>query len=227
MRRMGLVGAVVCAAAVIAFLVLRKPSTPVAVAPVLDSTPPQSSAPPSTPANTPPALPEPAAGLALGAQPSGASGASEIENGAAPSATSDDAERIHHKPVRVAPFGNGAITHGNVLHIKMDGAIEKIEGASLPTGFTVVVPNRRSLEAAAPLAARDSRIGSIRVTNEAHGAELTVAFKDGVPNYQVRAKGDTLELVLASAGKVIESETPHDLTKPIAKKARRLAHDTN
>jgi len=72
--------------------------------------------------------------------------------------------------------------------------------------------------------ARDSRIGSIRVTNEAHGAELTVAFKDGVPNYQVRAKGDTLELVLASAGRVIESETS---PKPVAKKGHRLTHDKN
>jgi hypothetical protein len=223
MRRVGLVGAVVCAA-VIAFLVLRKPSAPLAAAPVVDAPAPQSSAPPSAPANAPAALPDTAAGPALGAQPSGAS---QIENGAAPTATNDEAEHGRRKPVRVAPFGNGAVTHGNVLHIKMDGVIEKIEGASLPTGFTVVVPNRKSLEAAAPLAARDSRIGSIRVTNEAHGAELTVAFKDGVPNYQVRAKGDTLELVLASAGRVVESETPHELAKPVAKKARRLTSDRN
>ena len=47
------------------------------------------------------------------------------------------------------------------------GAIESIEGAQQPTGFTVKIPGRKSLEAAAPLAARDSRIAAIKVTNEA------------------------------------------------------------
>jgi hypothetical protein len=222
MRRVALAGAVLCVA-LIAYLVLRKPTAPLAVAPAIDTSAPQGSVPPSVPATTAPAAPDVvAAGPTFAAQQPGTS---QLESGASPSATSDDADRGHHKPIHVAPFGNGAVTHGNVLRIKMDGVIEKIEGASLPTGFTVVVPNRRSLEAAAPLAARDSRIGSIRVTNEAHGAELTVAFKDGVPNYQVRAKGDTLELVLASSGRVIETETPHELTKPVAKKGLRLAHD--
>jgi hypothetical protein len=145
---------------------------------------------------------------------------------AAPTAA-EESEHGHRKPGHVTPFGSGAVTHGNILRIKMDGVIEKIEGASLPTGFTVVVPNRRSLEAAAPLVSRDSRIGSIRVANEAHGAELTVVFKDGVPNYQVRAKGDTLELVLASTGRVVETEAAHELNRPVAKKPHRLTHDKN
>jgi hypothetical protein len=105
----------------------------------------------------------------------------------------------------------------------MDGPIEKIEGASTPTGFTVVIPNRRSLEAAAPLASRDGRIATMRVTNEAHGAELAVTFKDGVPNYQVRAKGDTLEIALAAAGRASESSGgARPLLKPVANKTRRL-----
>ncbi len=110
----------------------------------------------------------------------------------------------------VAPFSNGPVAHGNVLRLKMDGPIEKLEGAAQPTGFTVVVPARRSLEAAAPLAARDSRIASIRVSNDGAGAELSVAFKDGVPNYIVRAKGDVLEIVLASLGAVADPHAaPH------------------
>ena len=39
------------------------------------------------------------------------------------------------------------------------------------------------------------------MTNDGAGAELTVTFKDGVPNYQVRAKGDYLEISLAPLGK--------------------------
>jgi hypothetical protein len=155
----------------------------------------------------------------LASQPPAASVASESE----PAAPAGE-DPGHKKPGHVAPFGNGPVSHGNLLKIKMDGPIEKIEGASTPTGFTVVLPNRRSLEAAAPLAGRDARIASMRITNETHGAELSVTFKDGVPNYQVRAKGDTLELVLAVPGRFIESETKHSILKPVAAKGHRSKH---
>ena len=101
------------------------------------------------------------------------------------------------KPGKVTPFGNGAVAHGNVLKIKMDGPVSQIQGASQPSGFTVVIPGRKSLDAAGPLASKDPRIAAIRVSNEPAGAELTVTFKDGVPNYQVKAHGDTLEMHLA------------------------------
>jgi hypothetical protein len=107
----------------------------------------------------------------------------------------------HHKgKLHVTPFGNGNVQHGNVLKLKMDGPIEKINGGAQPTGFSVSIPGRRSLEPAGPLASRDNRIASIKVTNEGSGSELDVAFKDGVPSYLVRAKGDTLEIVLAAPG---------------------------
>jgi len=117
----------------------------------------------------------------------------------------------HKKHARVPPFGNGPVHHGNVLRIKMDGPIESLEGAQQPTGFAVKVPGRRSLEAAGPLAARDTRIAAIKVANDTAGAELTVSFKDGVPNYQVSARGDTLVISLAPIGaldeKVAKSST--------------------
>jgi hypothetical protein len=106
----------------------------------------------------------------------------------------------HKKHARVAPFGNGPVHHANALHLKMDGPIESIEGAQQPTGFTVKLPGRKSLEAAGPLAARDSRIAAIKVSNEPGGAELNVTFKDGVPNYQVSARGDSLLISLAPPG---------------------------
>jgi hypothetical protein len=113
---------------------------------------------------------------------------------------SDGQSRAHKKRIRVAPFGNGPVHHGTILHLKMDGPIEAIEGAQQPTGFAVKVPGRKSLEAAGPLAARDARIAAIKVSNDAAGADLTVAFKDGVPNYQVSAHGDTLVISLATPG---------------------------
>lgn len=125
----------------------------------------------------------------------------------APAADQEETTDEPHHPTHVVPFTSGGpVGHGNVLRLKMDGPIEKIEGASQATGFTVVIPNRRSLEAAAPLAARDGRIASIKIENEGSGAELTMQFKDGVPSYEVRAKGDELEIVLAPLGAVAKRE---------------------
>lgn len=103
------------------------------------------------------------------------------------------------------PFTNGPVGHGTILRLKMDGPIERMQGASQPTGFTVALPNRRSLEAASPLASKDSRIANVRVANDGNGAELTLTFKDGVPNYLVRAKGDTLEMVIAKEKSTAEA----------------------
>ncbi len=110
-----------------------------------------------------------------------------------------DNEAPHAKGSKVTPFSNGPVKKGNLLSIKMDGPISSIQGAQQPTGFVVHIPGRKSTEAASALAQRDSRIAAIKVTNDAKGAELAVTFKDGVPNYQVRARGDKLELVLATS----------------------------
>jgi hypothetical protein len=120
-----------------------------------------------------------------------------------PAAADESDESSHgasHNKHRPTPFANGPVHHGNVLHLKMDGPVETIEGAQQPTGFTVKIPGRKSLEAAAPLAARDSRIAAIKVSNEPSGAELNVTFKDGVPNYHVSARGDALVIALAPPG---------------------------
>ncbi|MBK6694998.1 MAG: PilZ domain-containing protein [Myxococcales bacterium] len=188
----------------------------------------KSATPEATAANTAaaPATPDPAAApvaapvaLPPGPAPVPVSGPIEVTSGPAPGAmpppvatepaTHERPSAVHEtksaskKPIKVTPFANGHVSRGNLLRLKMDGAIDKIQGAQQPTGFTVHIPGRRSLEPAAPLAARDARIGAIKVANDQGGAELSVTFKDGVPNYLVRAKGDQLEIVLASpsAGK--------------------------
>ncbi|MBX3228300.1 MAG: PilZ domain-containing protein [Labilithrix sp.] len=102
------------------------------------------------------------------------------------------------KPGKPTPFTNGPVgSRPNIIKIKMDGPIEAIQGATQPSGFTIVTPNRKSIDPAAALADKDPRLAGLNVSNEESGAELTVTFKDGVPNYVVRAKGDTLELVFA------------------------------
>jgi hypothetical protein len=216
---------------VVAALALHKPAAPVAQNDSADPnaqpgaqlvpttaqaplTPPPSVLAPVTP--TAPAQSTPTATT---------SGATEV----ATNDVLDDATEPHaaHHRAHVAPFGNASVTHGNVLRLKMDGDIEKIEGDGLPTGFSVVLPGRRSLEPAAPLAARDSRIASIRVANDGSGAELTVAFKDGVPNYQVRAKGDELEIVLAAAGALGEQKPAHAAASSHHRHHRKQHSDGN
>jgi hypothetical protein len=155
-------------------------------------------APPAEPGPSPAA--SPAAGLAA------------ADDGA------DSAQGLHKKHARVAPFGNGPVHHGNVLRLKMDSAIDSLEGAQQPTGFAVKIPGRRSLEAAGPLAARDSRIAAIKISNDPAGAELTVAFKDGVPNYLVSARGDTLVIALAPPG------SPDKLAKKDDRGAKSSKH---
>jgi hypothetical protein len=185
-KRRAIVAGAVGVAALLAFVAFKKPAPQ---APLASAPPPEAAA--STAQS--PELTTPVA-----ASPLGPLDPSSLSSGA-----KDDVDHSSHKKnVKVAPFGNGPVAHGNMLHLKMDGTIEKIEGAQQPNGFTVVIPNRRSLEPAGPLAARDARIASIRVSNDPNGAELALAFKDGVPNYQVRAKGDTLEIVLAPVGPV-------------------------
>jgi hypothetical protein len=105
----------------------------------------------------------------------------------------------------------------------MDGPIESIEGAQQPTGFAVKLPGRKSLEAAGPLAARDSRIAAIKVSNDPAGAELTIAFKDGVPNYRVDSKGDTLIIALAPAGSLDKTVAKNDAKG--SKAAKHMKHD--
>jgi hypothetical protein len=141
---------------------------------------------------------------------------------AAADETSDSSRSAQKKHVRVTPFSNGPVHHGNVLHLKMDGVVESIEGAQQPTGFTVKLPGRKSLEAAAPLASRDSRIAAIKVSNDSAGAELSVTFKDGVPNYRVSAKGDTLVLALAVPGALEAADVKKD--DKSARIAKRTKH---
>ncbi len=221
-RRMAL-GAGVASIAVLSLVLFHRSAPSAAPA---EPAPPAAAAPAPEPLPPMPASPAPlvVAPSMPGAPPLASPPAANVE-------ASEDSTEPSHRRVHVAPFGSGAVAHGNLLRLKMDGVIEKIEGATTPTGFTVRVPSRRSLEAAAPLAARDGRIGAIHVTNDADGAELAVTFKDGVPNYQVRARGDSLEIVLgqaAQAGKLDadteDSRTAREGSTAAAPKKHHVKH---
>ena len=118
-------------------------------------------------------------------------------------------------------WGQGTVgSHPIVLKIKMDGPLERLSGASGAMGFTITVPDRRSLSVSSELARKDKRLASVNVVNTSHGAEVTVQFKDGVPPYLAKAKGDRLEIALGSDGhgkKVAKKKKKSD-AKPSKKK---------
>jgi hypothetical protein len=237
--------------AVIASIALHKPSAPASgaagatndmtnasTAPLVPTTaeapltaPPSVLQPVTTapsPAGVPatPSMPTPAATTSLNATASTNAPTSEI---ATNDVLSDETTERHgrHHPTHVQPFSNGPVSHGTVLKLKMDGPIEKIEGDAQPTGFTVVLPGRKSLEPASGLASRDSRIHAIRVSNDGSGAELTVDFKDGVPNYLVRARGeknDVLEIVLGGTGGARERDRDEARPRTVSTAPSRRHH---
>jgi hypothetical protein len=93
-------------------------------------------------------------------------------------------------------FGHGKVEHATVLRIKTDGNIADLHGVRSSSGFTLTMPGRRTLDTGSALAARDPRIASVRVANNAKGSELTFQFKSGVPAYLVSPNGRDLQLAL-------------------------------
>ncbi|WP_438029281.1 PilZ domain-containing protein [Sorangium sp. So ce233] len=93
-------------------------------------------------------------------------------------------------------WGQGTVRNPVVLKLKMDGPIDELNGAAGAMGFTVSLPERRALSSGTGLARKDKRIASVRVVNTPHGAEITLQFKDGVPAYKAKARGDRLEISL-------------------------------
>jgi hypothetical protein len=97
---------------------------------------------------------------------------------------------------KVTPFGHGKVEHAMVLRIKTDGTISDMHGVRSAGGFTLSMPGRRTLDSGTALAARDPRIASVKVANNAKGSELTFQFKGGVPAYLVSPSGRELQLSL-------------------------------
>lgn len=98
-------------------------------------------------------------------------------------------------------WGEGNVKSPTTLRVKVDGPIEGFNGAKGAMGFTVVLPGRRILSSSGELQKKDKRIATFQIVNKPNAAELTIQFKDGVPAYLARAKGDKLEIMLGKEGK--------------------------
>jgi len=123
-------------------------------------------------------------------------------------------------------WGEGNPRSPKTITVKLDGDVEGFNGAKGAMGFTIVLPGRRILSSSSELQKKDKRIATFQIANKPNGAELTLQFKDGVPAYLARAKGNKLEIMLGTDGKPKKSiakahsgkgKAGKDAKKPAAK----------
>ncbi len=120
------------------------------------------------------------------------------------------------KPEDVAPWGRGKISNPVIHRLRLDSAGDALQGALQPTGFTVVVPNRKVMEQGAAISKRDPRIARVRTVNTPNGAQITFQFKDGVPAYRARLRRDFIEFLIGAA-------EPKKAEKPAAEPKKAAA----
>jgi hypothetical protein len=104
-------------------------------------------------------------------------------------------------------WGVGAVQDPKVIRLKMDGKISGVAGAEGATGFTVVLPGRKSISSAAGLARKDRRIDSVNVVNYPDRAEVTFHFKGEIPPFLVKARGKRLIVELGQVKKKKKSKS--------------------
>jgi hypothetical protein len=118
----------------------------------------------------------------------------------------DDASTPRHTasnkkvaPGSVAPWGRGRVHNPTIHRLRLDEAGQAIQGVVQPTGFTVLIPGRKVMEAGKQISKRDERIARVRTNNGSSGAQVTFEFRDGVPAYRVRLRKDYVEFLISAA----------------------------
>jgi hypothetical protein len=116
------------------------------------------------------------------------------------------------------PWGHGKLHSPTIFRLRLDGPGGKLQGALLPTGFTVLVPGHKVMEQGTGIAKRDSRIASVHTSNRTQGAEVAFHFRDGIPAYRVRLRHDYIEFLIGDGeGAKAKAPTAKADTKSDAK----------
>jgi hypothetical protein len=117
-----------------------------------------------------------------------------------------ESERSGSRPEDVSPWGKGRMHEPTIHRLRLDNPGAALQGASEATGFSVVVPSRKVMEAAGGIAKRDPRIARIRATNTASGAQISIRFKGEVPAYRVRLRKDYVEFLISAPSETKASD---------------------
>jgi len=120
-------------------------------------------------------------------------------------------------------FGHGSVRSPITLKIKTDGDIETVNGAAGAMGFTISLPGRRVKSSASELMRKDKRIASLNIVNNPTGAEISIQFKDGVPAYMAKSKGNRLDIALGTDAKKVAKAGATKSKKGSKKAAKKSA----
>ncbi|HEY6561996.1 MAG TPA: PilZ domain-containing protein [Polyangiaceae bacterium] len=104
-------------------------------------------------------------------------------------------------PSEVEPWGRGRMRTPTVHRLRLDAPGAALQGAITPTGFAVVVPERKFMESALGIKERDKRIARVQTKNLGSGAQITFQFRNGVPGYRVRLRKDYVEFLISAEEK--------------------------
>ncbi|HYQ00865.1 MAG TPA: PilZ domain-containing protein [Polyangiaceae bacterium] len=113
------------------------------------------------------------------------------------------------KETDTTPWGHGKLRSPTIYRIRLDDQGGKLQGALLPTGFTVLVPGHKVMESGSGIAKRDNRISNVRTSNRTEGAEVSFRFRDSIPAYRVRLRRDYMEILIGE-GDAKESKESKD-----------------
>jgi hypothetical protein len=123
-------------------------------------------------------------------------------------------------PSQVAPWGRGKVRMPTIHRLRLDAPGGAIQGATDPTGFTVLVPGRKVMESGKPISKRDKRIARVRTSNTSGGAQVAFQFRDGVPAYRVRLRKDYVEFLISAPQKSPKSRDKNAAKSRSATKKR-------
>jgi hypothetical protein len=129
-------------------------------------------------------------------------------------------KKAEKKPEDVAPWGRGKVVTPTIHRLRLDGAGDALQGSFQPTGFTVVVPNRKVMEQGNGIAKRDARIARVRTVNTPNGAQITFQFKDGVPAYRARLRRDYVEFLVGAPESKASGSTAKTTTASAKSKSK-------
>jgi PilZ domain-containing protein len=125
------------------------------------------------------------------------------------------------------PWGHGKLHSPTIYRLRLDGPGGKLQGALLPTGFTVLVSGHKVMEQGAGITKRDNRIASVHTLNRTAGAEVAFKFRgDSVPAYRVRLRRDYIEFMISEndGGGKAKAAKSGKSDKPEAKAASGSKH---
>ena len=121
------------------------------------------------------------------------------------------------------PWGRGKLHSPTIYRLRLDGPGGKLQGALLPTGFTVLVPGHKIMEQGSSIAKRDTRIASVHTSNRTQGAEVAFRFRDSVPAYRVRLRRDYVEILIGEGETKAKAPAQND-AKPAKSGAKVSVH---